>query len=106
MVLLEATERRRMILWRNSWRSKKSVASNSILISDLATRVDAKSEDTAAKSDKMDSQMSSFATENKRLRDKVDELDTYKRRWNLRNSGIPEADGENVKMVIMDIFLH
>ncbi len=61
---------------------EKSVTSHSILISDLATRVDAvakKSEDTAAKSDKMDSQLSTLAAENKRLWDKVDELDAYKR---------------------------
>ncbi len=49
---------------------EKSVASNSILISDLAARVDVvakASEDTAAKSDKLDSQMSTLAAENKRL---------------------------------------
>lgn len=87
---------------------EKSVASNSILISDLATRVDTvakKSEDTATKSDQMDSQLSTLFAENKRLWDRVDELDAYKRRWNLRISGIPEIDGENVKMATMDIFL-
>ncbi|CAM4427957.1 unnamed protein product [Leuciscus chuanchicus] len=32
-------------------------------------------------------------------------MSTYKRRWNLRTSGVLEEDGENVKMVIIDIFL-
>lgn len=87
---------------------EKLVASNCILISDFATRVDAvakKSEDTAAKSDKVDSQLSTLVAENRRLWDRVDELDAYKRRWNLRISGVPEAEGENVKMVVMDILL-
>ncbi len=87
---------------------ENSVVSNSILLSDLAARVDVvakTSEDTTAKSNKLDSQMSTLAAENKRLWDKVDELDAYKRRWNLRIAGVPEVDGENVKMVIMDIFL-
>ncbi|KAJ7983480.1 hypothetical protein DPEC_G00377840 [Dallia pectoralis] len=38
------------------------------------------------------------------LWDKVDELDAYKRRWNLRISGVLEEEGENVKMIILDIF--
>ncbi len=109
-VLLEAIERlgkKQDDFMEKLLEIEKSVASNSILISDLAARVDVvakASEDTAAKSDKLDSQ-STLAAENKRLWDKVDELDAYKRRWNLRIAGVPEVDGENVKMVIMDIFL-
>lgn len=85
---------------------EKSVMSNSIPISDL-TRVDAvakKSENT--KSYQMDSQLSTLVAKNKHLWDRVDELDAYKKNlWNLRISGIPEVDGENVKMATMDIFL-
>lgn len=110
-VLLEAIERlgkKQDDFMEKLLEVEKSVASNSTLISDLTTRVDAvdiKSENTAVKFHKMDSQLSSLAAENKHLWDKVDELDAYKRRWNLRISGVLEEDGENVKMVIMDIFL-
>ncbi|KAJ7983565.1 hypothetical protein DPEC_G00376620 [Dallia pectoralis] len=39
----------------------------------------------------MDSQLSSLVAENKRLWDKVDELDAYKRRWNLRISDVLQS---------------
>ena len=38
------------------------------------------------------------------LREKCNDLDAYKRRWNLRVAGIPEQTGENVKKVITDLF--
>ncbi len=110
-VLLEAIERlgkKQDDFMEKLLEIENSVASNSILLSDLAARVDVvakTSEDTTAKSNKLDSQMSTLAAENKRLWDNMDELDAYKRRWNLRIAGVPEVDGENVKMVIMDIFL-
>ncbi|KAL1251833.1 hypothetical protein QQF64_019629 [Cirrhinus molitorella] len=110
-VLLEAIERlgkKQDDFMEKILEVEKTVSSNSILISDLGARIDVvakSSEDTAAKSDKLDRQVSTVAEENKRLLDKVDELDAYKRRWNLRVAGVPEVDGENVKMVILDIFL-
>lgn len=42
--------------------------------------------------------------ENKALNEKCSGLDSYKRRWNLRVAGIPEHEGENVKMVVIELF--
>ncbi|KAJ8015762.1 hypothetical protein DPEC_G00029510 [Dallia pectoralis] len=95
-ILLEAIERlgkKQDDFMEKLLEVEKSVASNSVLISDLTLRIDAVekySENTAVKSGKMDSQLSSLVAENKRLWDKVDELDAYKRRWNLRMSGVLE----------------
>lgn len=46
----------------------------------------------------------SLEKENCVLRDKCEELDTYKRRWNLRVSGIQEQRGEDVRKVLIDLF--
>ncbi|KAJ7996529.1 hypothetical protein DPEC_G00237990 [Dallia pectoralis] len=98
-ILLEAIERlgkKQDDFMEKLLEVEKSVASNSVLISDLTLRIDAVekySENTAVKSGKMDSQLSSLVAENKRLWDKVDELDAYKRRWNLRISGVLEEEG-------------
>lgn len=42
--------------------------------------------------------------EKKCVRDKCEELDTYKRRWNLRVSGIQEQRGEDVRKILVDLF--
>lgn len=43
--------------------------------------------------------------ENGVLRDRCNELDNYKRRWNLRVAGVKEQAGENVKkMMVVDLF--
>ena len=34
----------------------------------------------------------------------MNDMDVYSRRWNLKVSGIPEAEGENTKMMVMEIF--
>ncbi|KAJ8001023.1 hypothetical protein DPEC_G00186500 [Dallia pectoralis] len=109
-ILLEAIERlgkKQDDFMEKLLEVEKSVASNSVLISDLTLRIDAVekySENTTVRSGKMDSQLSLLVAENKRLWDKVDELDAYKRRWNLRISGVLEEERENVKMIILDIF--
>lgn len=38
------------------------------------------------------------------LKDKCNELDSYKRRWNLRVAGVPKHAGENIKKTIIDLF--
>ncbi|KAG1925229.1 hypothetical protein F2P79_025667, partial [Pimephales promelas] len=42
--------------------------------------------------------------ENGVLRDRCNELDNYKRRWNLRVAGVKEQAGENVKKMMVDLF--
>ena len=45
----------------------------------------------------------SLTTENNVFSDCVNEMDAYKRRWNLKISGVPEQEGENVKMTMIDL---
>lgn len=52
----------------------------------------------------LQSKVESLEKENITLKEKCSGLDSYKRRWNLRVAGIPEHEGENVKMVVIDIF--
>lgn len=42
--------------------------------------------------------------ENGVLRDRCNELDNYKRIWNLRVAGLKEQAGENVKKIMVDLF--
>lgn len=51
----------------------------------------------------MEQKISALSKENDVLRDRVNELDAYKRRWNLKISGVPERENENVKMSVVDL---
>ncbi len=53
--------------------------------------------------DPLELQIKTLAAENKKLVDRVNDMDAYSRRWNLKISGIPESEGENVKMTVIDI---
>ncbi len=109
--ILEAIERlgkKQDIFMEKLLEIERSVASNSTLISELAVKVDSvtdKTERAVVKTDELGVQVAAVIAENKQLWEKVDDLDAYKRRWNLKISGVPEEEsGENVKMVAMDIF--
>lgn len=56
------------------------------------------------KTDEMEKKIGKLEKENVELHDKCEDLDAYKRRWNLRVAGIPEKSGENVKQMIIDLF--
>ncbi|KAL0153160.1 hypothetical protein M9458_051531 [Cirrhinus mrigala] len=108
--ILEAIERlgkKQDMFMEKLLQIERSVASNSTLISELAIKVDSvtdKTERAVVKTDELGVQVAAVIAENKHLWEKVDDLDAYKRRWNLKISGVPEEAGENVKMVAMDIF--
>lgn len=110
VVILEAIERlgkKQDVFMEKLLEIERSVASNSTLISDLNTKVDLaseKAEGAMIKTDKLDSQLAAMKAENKKLWERVDELDEYKRRWNLKITGISEEAGENVKMIAMEVF--
>lgn len=54
--------------------------------------------------DMAEEKISAITAENKMLRNRVNELESYlRRRWNLKISGIPEQDEENVKMTVIDL---
>lgn len=61
-------------------------------------------EDVTEKVFSLQSKVENLEKENKSLKEKCSGLDSYKRRWNLRVAGIPEREGENVKMVVIELF--
>lgn len=108
--ILEAIERlgkKQDIFMEKLLEIERSVTSNSTLISELAIKIDSatdKTERVEVKTNELSAQVASVIAENKQLWGKVDELDAYKRRWNLKIAGVPEEAGENVKLIAMDIF--
>ncbi|KAI2662014.1 LINE-1 retrotransposable element ORF1 protein [Labeo rohita] len=61
-------------------------------------------EEVTDKVNSLQIKVESLEKENRVLRDKCDELDSYKRRWNLRVSGIQEQRGEDVRKILIDLF--
>lgn len=85
---------------------ENSVSCNSNRIAELGTKMNEisdKADLAVTNSSVMKDQVTSLKTENNQLWEKLDELEAYKRRWNLRIAGIPEVEGENVKMAVMEI---
>ncbi len=44
-----------------------------------------------------------LTAENKVLRDRVNEIDAYKRRWNLKISGVLERESKKVKITVIEL---
>lgn len=61
-------------------------------------------EEVSVKVSSLQNRVESLEKENGVLRDKCEELDAYKRRWNLRVSGIQEQRGEDVRKILIDLF--
>lgn len=61
-------------------------------------------EEVTSKVSSLQSRVESLEKENGVLREKCDELDAYKRRWNLRVAGIQEQRGEDVRKILIDLF--
>lgn len=61
-------------------------------------------EEVSSKVSSLQNRVDSLEKENCVLRDKCEELDAYKRRWNLRVSGIQEQRGEDVRKIRIDLF--
>ncbi|KAL1250772.1 hypothetical protein QQF64_018568 [Cirrhinus molitorella] len=58
----------------------------------------------AVKVEKVGSRVTTLEKKNTTLHERVEELDSYKRRWNLRVAGVEERTGENVKQLIINLF--
>lgn len=50
-------------------------------------------------------EVSVLKKDNEELRERVLELERYKRRWNLRIRGIKEKEGEDIRMVVTDLLV-
>ncbi|KAL1247123.1 hypothetical protein QQF64_022499 [Cirrhinus molitorella] len=61
-------------------------------------------EEVTSKVSSLETKVESLEKENRVLRNKCEEMDAYKRRWNLRVSGIPEQRGEDVRKILVDLF--
>ncbi len=85
---------------------ENSVSCHSSHIAELGAKRDTiadKADIAVTNSSTTKDQLTSLKTENKQLWEKLDELEAYKGRWNLRIAGIPEEEGENVKMAVLEI---
>lgn len=86
---------------------ESAVKANSASIKDVADSLQSLAkhmDDVSEKMENVDSRVSSLQKENAALRDKVEEMDSYKRRWNLRVARVEESSGENVKQLVIDLF--
>ena len=73
---------------------------NTSLLNKLVARVDTNSvaiTETKSRVDIHEQELEYLKEENNSLRDKVLEVERYKRRWNLRLSGWKERDGEDIR---------
>ncbi len=61
-------------------------------------------EEMTSKVNSLQNRVESLEKENCVLHETCDELDAYKRRWNLRVSGIQEQRGEDVRKILIDLF--
>lgn len=61
-------------------------------------------EEVSSKVNALQNRVETLEKENCVLRDKSEELDAYKRRWNLRVAGIAEQRGEDVRKILLDLF--
>lgn len=61
-------------------------------------------EDVTKQVETLQTRVETLVKENTVLRSKCNDMDIYKRRWNLRVSGIPKRPGENIKRIIIDLF--
>lgn len=52
----------------------------------------------------MELQINTLSTENKKLMEKMNDMDAYSRPWNLKISRVPKCEGDNVKMTVIDRF--
>lgn len=84
-----------------------AVKANSASIKDVVDSLQSLAkhmDDVSEKMENIESRVSSLQKENATLRNKVEEMDSYKRRWNLRVAGLEESSGENVKKLVIDLF--
>lgn len=87
----------------------KQLQENSDLFTSIVHRVDQNSVEIAeckSKIDILEKEHSDLKQENATLRDKVLEVERYKRRWNLRLSGLKEQEGEDVRAQIEELLLN
>ena len=86
----------------------ESIENNFKSIQMLFTSVQAVEErvvDLTSRVDPLELQIKSLSAENKKLLERSDDMDAYSRRWNLKIFRTPETEGENMKMMVFEIFL-
>lgn len=84
-----------------------AVNDNSSSIRNLADSLESMNKQIDAVADKVesdDNRVIKLEKENASLCDKYEELDSYKRRWNLRVVGVEEQPDENTKQLIISLF--
>lgn len=86
---------------------EKTVLENSNSIKQIINSLEFQGEEVKClneKSKEFERKIEKLEKVNDKLRERCNDNDAYKRRWNLRVAGVPEKTGENVKQMIIDLF--
>lgn len=81
---------------------------NSVMLANMAKAVEfnaAEIKDCKIKLQNTEKEMAAFKKDNAELKERVLELERYKRRWNLRIRGIKEKEGENIREVVANLLM-
>lgn len=79
---------------------------NSVMVASISRLVEmnaAEIKECKVSIKEMEKEMPRLIQENEELKEKVTEIERYKRRWNLKIHGLKEKDDERIRDVIMDI---
>lgn len=79
---------------------------NSVMVANISRLVEmnaAEIKECKVKIKEFDKEMPQIIKENKELREKVAEMERYKRRWNLKIQGLKEKDDENTRDIVIGI---
>lgn len=86
----------------------KQLKENTEMVASIVQRVEMNTVDITdckSKLDELEKKHSALEKENADLKEKVLEVERYKRRWNLRLLGLKEQDGENIREKIQELLL-
>ncbi|KAJ8390804.1 hypothetical protein AAFF_G00099360 [Aldrovandia affinis] len=81
---------------------------NSVMIAEIAKSVEFNAKeikDCKSKTLTLEKEVTKIGTENANLRERVLELERYKRRWNLKLRGLKEQDNENTRETVSQILV-
>nr|XP_055041362.1 uncharacterized protein LOC129428976 [Misgurnus anguillicaudatus] len=79
---------------------------NSVMVASITKLVELNAIEIKECKDKIqavEKEVPRIVKENKELKERVNELERYRRRWNLKIHGLKEKDDENIRVVVMRI---
>lgn len=105
--ILERIEKRQIETLKRLQTLEDAVKENTKTTKNVTDSLEAlwgRMEDMSGQVSTLQAEASTLGKASTELRDKVNDMDAYSRRWNLRVAGIPERTGEDMKKIIIDLF--